>query len=96
MSQVMRKSFYGARLQLRQKTMAAYNGLPPLASVGVSIKFVVGWLTDTLDVLHHNDCPAGDPPCPNSPQTLAMMLERVIKGIIKVRCLKVRARKSSC
>jgi hypothetical protein len=70
--------------------------LPPLASVGVSIKFVVRWLTDILDVLHHDDCPAGDPPYPNSPQTPATTFERVIKGIIEVRCLKVRARKSSC
>jgi hypothetical protein len=76
--------------------MAACNSLPPLASVGVSIKFVVRWLTDILDVLHHDDCPAGDLPYPNSPQTPATMFERVIKGIIKVRCLKVRARKSSC
>jgi hypothetical protein len=66
--------------------------LPPLASVGVSIKFVVGWLTDILDVLHHDDYL----PCPNTPQTPATMLECVIKGIIEVRRLKVRARKSSC
>jgi hypothetical protein len=90
-----RKSLYW---KLRRKTTAtaACNGLPPLASVGVSIKFVVRWLTDILDVLHHDDCPAGDPPYPKSPQTPATMFERVIKGIIEVRCLKVRARKSSC
>jgi hypothetical protein len=87
---------YGYGEKLRRKTTAKCNGLPPLASVGVLIKFVVRWLTDILDVLHHDDCPAGDPPYPNGPQTPAMTLERVIKGIIVVRCLKVRARKSSC
>jgi len=40
------------------KTTAAYNGLLPLASVRVSINFVVGWLTDILNILHHDDCPA--------------------------------------
>jgi hypothetical protein len=97
MSDFGRKSLYWKlRRKTTAKTTAAYNGLSPLASVGVSIKFVVGWLTDILDVLHHDDCPAGDPPCPNSPQTPATTLERVIKGIIGVRCLKVRARSSSC
>jgi hypothetical protein len=72
------------------KTTAAYNGLPPLASNGVSIKFVVGCqLTDILNVLYYDDCPTGDPPCPNGPQRPATTLEHVIKSIIRVRCLKV-------
>jgi len=79
------------------ETTAAYNGLLPPVSVRVLIKFVVGCqLTDILNVLYYNDCPASDPPCPNGPQTPATMLEHVIKGIIGVRCLKVQARKSSC
>ena len=69
--------------------------MPPLASVGVLIKFiVVRWLTDILDSFFTM---MTVPPVTCHVQTaLVTMLERVIKGIIRVRCLKVQARKSSC
>ena len=49
--EILRKSLY-RKLQHKTTaiattaaTMVAYNGLLPLASIGVSTKFVVGWLT---------------------------------------------------